>query len=356
MKKEFWTSTKIRTLFKIDERFKSAQTLFNAEERGEIPKATRKPRGKIQVRYWKTEQLPYIGKHFGFLPKNNKQKIICKYIQKGGVLKTTTSFNEARIFALNGLKTLVIGLDFECSITDIILPKTLDKIKLDNLRSTLGLYQFFAENAPISDIILKTNLPTLDIIPETHDLVVLDKWLNQQKRREYAFLDKLIPKISNYDVIIFDNGPSWNHLIENSILCCDTVISPLGCNLLAYNASSTNFSSLIDFQREMQIQNQRIIMFPTLLDRSSLSQQIYGQYLTKFTDYVLPIPIRFAVKGQESLINRLSIFEHAPNTPLAQDYYDLIKAIWKKITETELKTPKNSSVNTSLEEGNKEIV
>ena len=355
MNKEFWTSTEIRTLFKIDERFKSAQTLFNAEERGEIPKAIRKPRGKIQVRYWKTEQLPDIGKHFGFLPKNNKQKIICKYIQKGGVLKTTTSFNEARIFALNGLKTLVIGLDFECSITDIILPKTLDTIKLDNLRPTLGLYQFFAENAPIEDIILKTNLHTLDIIPETHDLVVLDKWLNHQKRREYAFFDKLLPKISNYDVIIFDNGPSWNHLIENSILCSDAVISPLGCNLLAYNASTTNFSSLVDFQKEMKIKNQKIIMFPTLLDRSSLSQQIYGQYLTKFTNYVLPIPIRFAVKGQESLINRLSIFEHAPKTPLAQDYYELIRSIWTAITATEVKIIQNNST-TSSEEENKEII
>ena len=352
MQKTLWTSTEIRALFKIDERFKSTQTLFNAEERGEIPKATRKPRGKIQVRHWKTEQLPQIGARFGFLSKNKRQKILCKYIQKGGVLKTTTSFNEARIFALNGLKTLVIGLDFECSITDIMLPKMLETVKLDKLQQPLGLYQFFAENAPIEDVIVKTSLPTLDIIPETHDLVVFDKWLNQQKRREYIFHDKLLPKIANYDVIIFDNGPSWNHLIENSIICADTIVSPLGCNLLAYNASATNFSSLLDFQKEMKIKNQKLIMFPTLLDRSSLSQQIYGQYLTKFADYVLPIPIRFAAKGQESLINRLSIFEHAPTSPVAQDYYDLIRAMWK-IINSESKTEKKV---TPSQEGVKEIV
>jgi chromosome partitioning protein len=336
----------------MDERFKSPQTLFNAEERGEIPKATRNPRGKIQVRFWKTEQLPAIGARFGFLQKNTTQKILCKYIQKGGVLKTTSSFNEARILALNGIKTLVIGLDFECSITDIILPKALEAVKLDKLQQPLGLYQFFAENAPIEDVIVKTSLPTLDIIPETHDLVALDKWINQQTKREYIFANRLLDKLSSYDVIIFDNGPSWNHLIENSISCSDTIISPLGCNLLAYNASTTNFSSLLEFQEAMLIKDQKLIMFPTLLDRSSLSQQIYGQYLTKFTDYVLPIPIRFATKGQESLLDRESIFEHAPNSPIAQDYYDLIRAMWDIINNKRI-SGKNT---TDPQEVPKEIV
>lgn len=331
MEKTTWTSSEIRELFRMDLRFKSAQTLLNAEERGEIPKAKRIPRGQVQVRVWDTAQLPEIGKRFGFLQKNKRQKVLCTYIQKGGVLKTTTSFIEARTCALHGMKTLVIGLDFECSITDIMLPKIVETLKLDNIQRPIGLYQFFAEKAPIEDVIFHTTLPTLDIIPETHDLVVLDKWLNQQRKRETIFKEKLLPYLSNYDVIIFDNGPSWNHLIENSILCSDAVISPLGCNLLAYNASSTNFSSLLEYQKIMSLPNQKLIMFPTLLDRSLLSQQIYAQYLTKFNDYVLPLPIKFATKGQEMLVCRQTIFEYAPNSTVAQDYYYLLCAMWELI-------------------------
>ncbi len=331
MEKENWTSADIRAIFRMDERYKSIQTLYNAEERGEIPKAERISRGKIQVRNWKQSQLPAIGSRFGFLPSPNRQLVICKYIQKGGVLKTTTSFNEARVYALNGIKTLIIGLDFECSITDVMLPKS-QVMTLEQNHRSLGLYQFLAENAPINEIIQKTSLPTLDIIPETHDLVVLDKWLNQQKRREYIFKDRLLPLLSEYEVIIFDNGPSWQHLIENSITASNVLMCPLGCNLLAYNASETNLSSIFDFQQEMGIKDQIIVMFPTLLERSGLSQQIYAQYLSKFNSYIIPIPIRVSVKGQEALVCKQSILEYAPTSPLAQEYYELITAIWQKIT------------------------
>jgi len=89
-------------------------------------------------------------------------------------------------------------------------------------------------------------LPTLDIIPETHELVLLEKMLSKENRREYIFKDKLIPKLKNYDVIIFDNGPSWNYLIENALTTSDVIICPLGCNLLSYNASGTNFGSILE--------------------------------------------------------------------------------------------------------------
>lgn len=349
MEKENWTSAEIRAILHMDERYKSVQTLYNAEERGEIPKAERISRGKVQVRNWKQNQLPAIGKRFGFLPSPNKQLVICKYIQKGGVLKTTTSFNEARIYALNGIKTLIIGLDFECSITDVILPKA-QVVKLEDNYRPLGLYQFLAENASIDEIIKKTSLPTLDIIPETHDLVVLDKWLNQQKRREYIFKDRLLPLLSEYEVIIFDNGPSWQHLIENSITASNIVICPLGCNLLAYNASETNLSSIFEFQQEMGLIDQKIIMFPTLLERTGLSQQIYAQYLSKFNSYIIPIPIRMSVKGQESLVCKQSIIEYAPTSSLAQEFYELITAIWQKMTGHNIDNILKRPVNTAITE------
>jgi len=332
MEKLMWTSTELKKLFRMDDRFKSLQTLYNAEERGEIPTAHRESRGKIQVRHWSLDQIPFIGRKFGFLIPPKKQKILCKYIQKGGVLKTTTSFNEAKTFALNGIKTLIIGQDFECSITDVIFPRQ-QILKLSDNQRRPGLYHFFAEGAELSDIIKKTSLPTLDIIPETHDLVVLDKWLNQQKRREYIYADKLIPYLKDYEVIIFDNGPSWNHLIENAIASSSAILTPLGCELLAYNASETNLSTIFEFQEVMGIKNQKIIMFPTLLENSSLSQQIYAQYLANFEQFIIPIPIRKSVKGQEALIHKQTILEYAPNSPLAQDYYELIKHMWALIND-----------------------
>jgi chromosome partitioning protein len=335
MEKQRWTNSEIRKLFRMESRYKSVQTLYNAEERGEIPKAEREPRGKVLTRYWDLNQLPAIGKKYGYLRKvSKKQLVLCKYMQKGGVLKTTTTYNEARTMALNGNKVLLIGLDPELSITDIVLPHR-EILRLDDLENQEGLYHLFAEKKDIKSIIKPTSLPTLDIIPETHELVLLDKWLSQEKRREYVFKDRLLPQLSEYDVVIFDNSPTWNHLVENSLVVSEHVIMPLGCNLLSYNASATNMENIYDFQNVMGLKNQKIIMFSTLLDRNSLSQQINATYLQAYAENILSTPIRRSVKFEEALMSKQTILEYAPKSIPAEEYYQLILEEWFRINDSD---------------------
>lgn len=325
-----WTNSDIRKLFRMDERYKSIQTLYNAEDRGEIPLAKREPRGKISTRIWDLSQLPDIGKRFGFLKPPESQKVLCTYMQKGGVYKTTSSYNRARTLALNGIKVLLIGLDPECSITDIIIPQQ-ELIRLDDFEQGKGLYHYFVEGADINDVIRETSIPTLHFIPETHDLVKLNKWMSNEKRREYIFLDKLLPKLQSYDVIIFDNSPTWNHLVENSIMISNSIIMPLGCSLLAYNASATNMQNIWDFQEVMKLSRQKLIMFSTALERSSLSQQINATYLKRYADFMIPTPIRKSVKWEEALMSKQTILEYAPTSLPAEEYYYLIIEEWFRI-------------------------
>jgi len=334
MDKQQWTNSDIRKLFKMEKKYKSIQTLYNAEDRGDIPKATRVQRGKVSTRVWSLEQIPEIGKKFGFLPVSCKQHRISKFVPKGGVAKTSTSYNEAKTFALNGHRVLIIGLDSELSITDIVAPHA-EPTRLDDIKPSLGLYHFFCENAPLADIIQPTSLPTLDIIPETHDLALLEKWIDRQKRREYIFRDKLLPNLQDYDIVIFDNCPYWNHLVTNSIVCSETLLVPLGCNLLAFNSSSSNIQNIFDFQDEMNLHSQNIIMFSTMLERSSLSQQINATYLNRYSEYIVTTPIRKSVKWEEALMKQQTILEYAPTTPFADDYYDVICDIWRRITKEE---------------------
>ena len=330
-----WTGRAIQRLFRMGARSKSLQSLYHAEKTGAIPESSRVSRGSIKVRYWDVSLLPAIGKKFGFLQPPEKQKVLVKFIQKGGVLKTSTTYNEARIFALNGIRTLVIGLDSECSITDL-LSQDPEVESLDQNTCSRGLIDFFAGKCDINDVILKTDLPTLDYIPETHGLVILDKWLAQQNRREYVFQDKLIPKLKDYEVIIFDNGPNWNSLISNSILCSDTIISPLGCELLAYNASKTNLGSIKNFADEMKTGPKNHIMFATMLDRPVLSQQIYSSYLTDYIENIINIPIRRSSAFQEAILNKQSILEFSPSSPVGADYYELITELWARVVTNDV--------------------
>lgn len=336
MEKLYWSSTDIQKLFRLKERVKSRQTLLNAEERGEIPKAERVPRGTTLARKWKLEQLPSIGERFGFIKKPTAQKIICIYTAKGGVLKTTLAYTLSRVLALNGIKTLIVGLDIQCSITDITLPpKQIESLYDSELPNNFGLYHHFFEKVNLSEIIKKTNLPTLDIIPESPVLNILEKKLRLENRREYLIKDKLIPYLSDYDVVIFDNGPSWNQLIENALTASEFVISPVGCDIGTYQALQTNLSTIFEFQQAMKIEWNKFLLIPTLLEKTKLSQQIYGAYLTQYAKQIIPIPIRRGVKGQEAIFLKQSAIEHDPSSAIAQDYFDLISDLWNRIIQKE---------------------
>lgn len=331
MEKQFWSNSDIHRLFRLDLKNKSRQTLFNAEERGEIPKANRVARGSTLARQWTLGQLPQIGARFGFLKKPEKQQILCIYTAKGGVLKTTLAYSLARILALNGIKTIVIGLDIQCSITDIALPPA-DLQSLDDFKNEhFGLYHYFFDNIPLDQIIKHTSLPTLSIIPETTALNVLEKKSRLEPRREYLFKDKLIPKLQEYDVIIFDNGPSWNQLIENALTTANSIISPIGCDIGTFQALQTNLNTLIEFKDVMKLDWDNFFLVPTLLEKTKLSQQIYGSYLNQYADRVLPTPIRRGIKGQEAILLGQSAMEHDSRTPLAQDYFELSQELWNRI-------------------------
>jgi len=327
-----WTTSDVDKLFRIPERVKSRKTLVNAEERGEIPTASRVLRGKVPVRQWSVSQLPAIGERFGFLGKPTSQKIICVYTPKGGVLKTAFSYNLARVLALNGIKTLIIGLDFQCSITNYAMSK--DPVdSIDKMPTKMrGLYHYFNEKlTDIKSIIINTALPTLDILPEVPEIFALDKKLRLENRREYVFIDKFMNQLGDYEVIIFDNSPSWNQLVENSLTASNIVISPMGCEPESFEALQTNFEIIFEFQKALNLDWKQFIQVPTLLEKTNISQQIYGAYLNLYGNRVIPFPIRRSVTGQDARVLKHSVIEQDPSSPLAQDYYDAIRNIWERI-------------------------
>ncbi len=321
-----FTVTELKKVLRLDT---NKLTILRAEEHGKIPKATRVQRGRVKVRKWKISDIPEIGIKFGKFPRPKSQKIISFFTGKGGVLKSTLAFNFGRTLALHGVKTLLIGLDIQESITILALGK-LKYEKIETAPSLKGLYDFFKKNTIIKEIIKKTDIPTLDILPETFELNLLDKELRNTTKRESFFKRKLIPFLKEYDIIIFDNSPNWNLLIENSLVSSNIIFAPISCEIGTYQALDKSLAALIDFKEEMELIWDDYVMIPTLLDNNKISKQILGAYLSKYGEQVTNSTIRRTVKGQESMAVKQSIFEYSPTSELANDYESLFIEMWKR--------------------------
>ena len=309
-------------------------SLISAESAGKIPEATRVKRGKVNARKWRISDIPMIGKSYGKYPAPAGQKVISFFTGKGGVLKSTLAFNFGRTMALHGIRTILIGLDIQESITTLALgkpqcddPKTAEK--------PLGLYRFFRDDLPLDGIIKKTDVPTLDILPETFELNLLEKSLRIQTKREGLFKRKLLPLLGDYELVIFDNSPNWNLLIENSLVASSIIVAPISCEIGTYQALDQNLKTLFEFKEEMGIDWADYIMVPTLLENNKVSKQILGLYLAEYEDQVTNGTIRRTVKGQESMAMKQSIFEYSGNSPLASDFDSLFIELWERINNGE---------------------
>lgn len=330
-KKELWTPNEVINLFRIQ---KTKTALYKDESNGLIPEASRIKRGKTYIRSWILNDLPIIGEKYGFIKKPKSQKIISIYTPKGGVLKTTFSFNLSRILALHNIKVLVIGLDVQCSVTNNLMVDLEEEISsLDEIPQYFGLYDAAKtdKTLDINQLVLQSDLNNLHFIPESTSLNLLEQTIRDKTKREY-FLTKLLNPIkNNYDVIIFDNSPNWNFLIQNSLAMATDVISPISCDIETYRSLTQNIEMINNFKSNMDLVWNSFTLVPTKLERTKLSTQIEAQYRGLFPDLITSTSIRAASIGQESSLEKVSVIEYDSKSPLADDYYSLMSDLSKII-------------------------
>ncbi|APS46105.1 hypothetical protein AVI51_15735 (plasmid) [Piscirickettsia salmonis] len=335
-----WTPGQLISLYRTN---KAKSSVLRDEQKGVIPPAKREKRGAISVRVWDEELIPLIGEQYGFLKKNfkkkrNPQSVISVYAPKGGVLKSTLAFNLARIFSINNISVLAIGLEVSqrtlTSNLELVHDHEVESLAEAQKLHSGGLWDVSEGSQSIQDVICKSSLPNLHYIPESTDLNLLEQRIKDSPRREY-FLQKLLkPIMKNYEVIIFDNSPSWGSLlVQNSLTLATDVVAPFSCELESYRSVTTNIEMINDFKRDMELNWNSFSIVPTKVDQTKLSKEIETQYRVLFPEFVTASSIRF-LRGvaEESGMEQLSVIENSNTSSLADDYYNLSKELWTKLS------------------------
>jgi chromosome partitioning protein len=139
--------------------------------------------------------------------------------QKGGVGKTTTVVNLAAYLALSGTSTLVIDLDPQGNATSGL---GVDRRLLDR-----SVYDALINRVPISELVVGTSVPGLDLVPAALALSGAEVELVGLPAREHRLSASLADLGQRYDRVLIDCPPSLGLLTVNALTAADGVLIPI---------------------------------------------------------------------------------------------------------------------------------
>jgi len=296
----------------------SKQELLEKESVGIIPPAKRDAN---QERYYTPEDVIKYREYLGLSStiKSIRKQLFLNF--KGGTGKSTISASYGFRLAQMGHRTLLIDLDPQGHLTQCL--------GLNNQQYPKTLFNALIEKEAIEKIIVKTDLPTLDVIPSNLNLSPIELSLFSMNSREFR-LKKLLCNIEkNYDLIIMDASPSIGLLNLNAILSSNDLIIPVLADFLSYHGLKILFETLSTIEEDFSFVFENIFIF---LNRYNESHRICKRSKkaleTHYAKYLLNTVVRQDTKIAEATSQGMPIFLVGQSSKGAVDIQSLIDEIF----------------------------
>jgi len=232
---------------------------------------------------------------------------------KGGTGKTTTAVNIAHGFSLSGRRVLLIDCD----------PQRNAAVTF-GVEAEKGLAELLTTGD--TDILqVRENLFVID--SGGRRLAEVELVLGGTERRE-GRLRQSMQFLKGCDFVVCDCPPSVNLINVNVLNFCDEVIIPLSMDYL----SQVGADQTIEIIDEMKWVTERgdisYRILPTFYDgRTRISRRVLEEVRERFGERVFQTTIRINTAIREAPGQHKTIYEHAPLSRGAFDYYKLTEEI-----------------------------
>ncbi|TKB26294.1 ParA family protein [Desulfopila sp. IMCC35006] len=249
---------------------------------------------------------------------NPSAKIIAIANQKGGVGKTTTSINLSAALAKKRKKVLLVDSDPQGNASSGI-GVNMKKVKAH-------LYHAYSGGYSSTDILRKSSVNNLDILPSSIDLVAAEIEMISVENRETRLRLLLEPVLGLYDYIVIDCPPSLGLLTVNALTSANSVLIPMQCEYFAMEGLAQLVNTIRSvkksFNKSLYIEGLVLTMFDK---RNRLTHQVAAEIKTHFKDQLYKTVIPRNVRLSECPSHGQTIIDYDKTSTGAVSYMNLAK-------------------------------
>lgn len=251
----------------------------------------------------------------------------CFYSQKGGVGKSTLTFNVGYELARLGKKVLMVDADPQGNLSATAannFERTISNVLVKD--RSLGLTPCSA-----ADAIHETQWKNLFIIPADRNLALVGAWLTVSPAGMLRMKTTLAP-IADFDFMLVDSSPTNSHLSWSAISCIDSVIIPVCAGFYEVLGIGKTIQTIEEINTNMGLDIQMAGLVLNRWTKNKVAKQTAASLEHDHPNKILGT-IPEGVKVAEASCRQLPMGLYASDSPIYESIQSLTKRImqWHQI-------------------------
>jgi chromosome partitioning protein len=176
----------------------------------------------------------------------------------------------------------------------------------------------------IDEVLLKTGVPGMDLLPSNIDLSAAEVQLVNEVAREQSLARALAPVLGEYDFVLIDCQPSLGLLTVNALTASHGVIIPLECEFFSLRGVALLIDTIDKVQQRLNPNLRLEGILATMYDGRTLhGREVFNRVLEAFGDKVFDTVISRTVRFPETTVAGEPITTWAPTSNGAMAYREL---------------------------------